>query len=85
MSIAINEPDFTFQRYFATDLPNTGLPHDVIPRSFPILIFQTPILALLFTPILFGEEFGWRGFLQVKLLVDHPLYAAIATGVIWGI
>lgn len=85
VSLAISEPDFTFQRYFATDLPNTGLPDDIIPRSFPILLFLTPILALLFTPILLGEEFGWRGYLQVKLLADRPLYAAIVTGVIWGI
>lgn len=85
VSLAISEPDFTFQRYFATDLSNTGLPDDVIPRSFPKLLFLTPILALLFSPILLGEEFGWRGYLQVKLLEDRPLYAAIATGVIWGI
>lgn len=85
VSLAISEPDFTFQRYFATDLPNTGLPDDVIPRSFPMLLFLTPILTLLFTPILLGEEFGWRGYLQVKMLADRPLYAAIVTGVIWSI
>ena len=36
-------------------------------------------------PTFFGEEFGWRGYLQVRLLADRPLLAALATGVIWGV
>jgi membrane protease YdiL (CAAX protease family) len=32
-----------------------------------------------------GEEFGWRGYLQVRLFSDRPLLAALATGFIWGL
>lgn len=37
------------------------------------------------TPILWGEEFGWRSYLQLRLFPRCPLLAAIATGLIWGI
>jgi len=34
--------------------------------------------------VIFGEEFGWRGYLQVRLLADRPLFAAVVTGLIWA-
>ncbi len=37
------------------------------------------------TPVLWGEEFGWRGYLQLRLFPGRPLLAAIATGLIWGV
>ena len=43
----------------------------------------SPFLALNF--ILWGEEFGWRGYLQLRLLRGRPLLAAVATGIIWGV
>lgn len=43
------------------------------------------LLPLAVAPILFGEEFGWRGYLQVRLLTGRPLAAAVATGVLWGV
>lgn len=39
-------------------------------------------LSILMMPLFFGEEFGWRGYLQVRLLSHSPLKAAIATGLI---
>ena len=41
--------------------------------------------AALFTPVLWGEEFGWRGYLQLRLFPGRPLPAAIVTGIIWGL
>ena len=41
--------------------------------------------TLIWTPILFGEEFGWRGYLQHRLAPNNPLLAAILMGLIWGI
>lgn len=39
--------------------------------------------ALLFTPIIWGEEFGWRSYLQIRLFNnDKPLIAAIVTGLV---
>ncbi len=41
--------------------------------------------TLVWTPILFGEEFGWRGYLQHRLAPNSPLLAAILMGLIWGV
>lgn len=41
--------------------------------------------SLITTPILWGEEFGWRGYLQPRLFPGRPIAAAIATGPIWAI
>ncbi len=35
--------------------------------------------------ILFGEEFGWRGYLQRRIFSGNPLAAAVGTGVIWSL
>lgn len=50
-------------------------------RLFPQLL----LTSLVSTPIIWGEEFGWRGYLQIRLFADRPLLAAVGTGVIWGI
>jgi uncharacterized protein len=42
------------------------------------------ILTIIFTPVAWGEEFGWRGYLQPRLLPTRPVWSAIATGVIWA-
>ena len=42
-------------------------------------------MAILTTPLLWGEEFGWRGYLQPRLFPGKPLAAAIVTGVIWSV
>jgi len=51
----------------------------------PLAATAQGLTALLAAPILWGEEFGWRGYLQVRLLRGRPVRAAIATGIIWGI
>jgi CAAX protease family protein len=40
--------------------------------------------ALALTPVIFGEEFGWRSYLQPRLLAGRPLLGAITVGAIWG-
>ena len=51
------------------------------------LTVVTVLLAasVVFTPILWGEEFGWRSYLQLRLFPRRPLAAAVATGIIWGV
>jgi membrane protease YdiL (CAAX protease family) len=50
-----------------------------------------PVLALwagaslLASPVFLGEELGWRGYLQVRVLPGRPLAAAGVTGVVWGV
>jgi membrane protease YdiL (CAAX protease family) len=41
--------------------------------------------SLFSTFILWGEEFGWRGYLQIRLFSSRPLLAAVIAGIIWGI
>jgi uncharacterized protein len=56
--------------------------------DFSKLFVLSPLLALaaiVSTPLLWGEEFGWRGYLQMRLFVGRPLWAAWATGVIWAV
>jgi membrane protease YdiL (CAAX protease family) len=43
------------------------------------------LTSLLATPLLWGEEFGGRGYLQLRIAPGRPLLAALATGVIWGL
>jgi uncharacterized protein len=81
MITGLAQPDFTLQRGLKAlypDLPvsaNMGL----------VVLLQLLITALITTPLLWGEEFGWRSYLQLRLFGQRPPLAAITTGVIWGI
>jgi membrane protease YdiL (CAAX protease family) len=48
-------------------------------------LLQMIIIAIVSTPIVWGEEFGWRGYLQVRLFAEKPLWSAVITGLIWGV
>ena len=84
-TLDISDPDFSLKRA----IWQLGPPGTVAPPLpdgiFALVVFQSMIIALLATPILFGEEFGWRGYLQLRLLADRPLLAAVATGIIWSL
>jgi membrane protease YdiL (CAAX protease family) len=43
------------------------------------------VTTLVMTLFYFGEEFGWRGYLQLRLAPGRPLVAAALTGLIWGV
>jgi len=43
------------------------------------------VTMLVMTLFYFGEEFGWRGYLQLRLSPERPLVAAVLTGLIWGV
>lgn len=80
IAFGIAEPNFT---------PPTLLAHlpPQIPRADAkfVLPLTSLITALVCTPLLFGEEFGWRGYLQLRLFPTRPTLAAIVTGLIWGV
>lgn len=85
VALGIANPDFTLERALRELTPEgTTLP-SLPPGSFFILPFQLMITALIAAPILWGEEFGWRGYLQVRLMGNRPLLSAIVTGLIWGL
>lgn len=78
----LSQPDFTYQRAWTAINPGSTPPalFSILPPPFSLLL-----LPLVGTFILWGEEFGWRGYLQIRLLADRPVLAAVATGVIWGL
>jgi len=53
-------------------------------QSWLTSIIQLVILTVVMTPILFGQEFGWRGYLQPRLS-RNSLLSAVLTGLIWGV
>jgi CAAX protease family protein len=81
--LGIGRPDLTLEQAMAAfpAIREAGMP--VNPGS--AIVPQLLVTALLATPVLWGEEFGWRGYLQMRLFGGRPIAAAIATGLIWGI
>ncbi len=83
----ISTPDFSLERAMNT-LANGQNPLETVPHAirFPFVgILQGLLVAIIATPILWGEEFGWRSYLQIRLMAHRPLLSAVITGVIWGI
>jgi hypothetical protein len=80
-------PDFSLEQAMYT-LASVQNPLETVPRAlrFPFVgVLHALLVAVISTPILRGEEFGWRIYLQICLLAHRPLPAAIITGMIWGI
>ncbi len=56
----------------------------------PILLILTGVQTVLLTPLLailvfFGEEYGWRGYLQSELVKLGRVRGILLVGVIWGV
>jgi membrane protease YdiL (CAAX protease family) len=81
---AISQPDFTMQRFLAKTFPNVAT-HVVPIWVWFVLPVQMLITSLITTVILWGEEFGWRGYLQLRLFPTRPVLSAVVTGLIWGV
>ncbi len=84
VAFGIGSPDFSLQRAMGILSPGTAAP-DIPSYAWallPVALLGTSLFATFF---LWGEEFGWRGYLQIRLFSDRPLLAAVATGIIWGI
>jgi uncharacterized protein len=60
--------------------------------GYPEWLFRYPALLILYwlisaipkSLVLFGEEFGWRGYLQLRLFPRAPVLSAVGTGVTWA-
>ena len=81
--LGIAEPDFTLERASATEIAGSRV--EGLGDLAWLVVPQVMILAIVATPILWGEEFGWRGYLQLRILVGRPVAAAVVTGIIWAI
>jgi len=52
----------------------------------PMMLVQGMTVNVLITAVFaFGEEFGWRGYLLMKLLPLGRIRALVVSGVIWGL
>jgi membrane protease YdiL (CAAX protease family) len=54
----------------------------------PYVLLQTAYVipaSLMALPLMFGEEFGWRAYLQQKLMPLGPRKALLLLGVIWTV
>lgn len=61
-----------------------------VPPNLAAIIAMQLLIAVAISPLLncvatFGEEFGWRAYLQPKLMPLGPRRAILILGVIWGI
>jgi membrane protease YdiL (CAAX protease family) len=81
----IAQPDFSMQSFFKALAPAASVPRTLSPALWPLILLQLCIMTIVATPILWGEEFGWRSYLQLRLFQGRPLPAALLTGLIWGI
>ena len=85
IALGISRPEFSLQRAYVMTGPEGNSSSLDSPHLTLIVLIELLIVALVSTPILWGEEFGWRGYLQVRLLSRRPLLAAVVTGLIWGV
>ena len=80
--LGIGRADFSLVRALRHFLPpGTTLPH--LPNVWLILIVLL-ITAVFVAPISFGEEFGWRSYLQLRLFPQQPVLSAVVTGLFWS-
>ena len=67
---------------------NLGLnPIATGPGIFPIIVRTAYVVLLspLAIPLMIGEEFGWRAYLQPKLMPLGPRKAVLLVGTIWAV
>lgn len=83
IAFGIAEPDFTLERAAATEI--VGSKAAGLEGFAWLVVPQALLLAIVATPVLWGEEFGWRGWLQRRILVGRPVAAAVVTGLIWAV
>jgi membrane protease YdiL (CAAX protease family) len=80
--LGIGRADFSLVRGFQYVLPpGTTLPH--VPNVW-LVLSSLLITAIFVAPLSFGEEFGWRSYLQLRLFPQQPVLSAVVTGLIWS-
>jgi membrane protease YdiL (CAAX protease family) len=88
MILGSSRPDWSVQRALRVLMLGLSSSASVppMPAHFWLVVPEVLLLqSILVTPILWGEEFGWRGYLQIRLFARRPLRAAFGTGLIWGV
>ncbi len=81
----IGDPDFSFAGETAALSPQETVEADAAPGSLMVVVVGLLFSSVLSVPLLWGEEFGWRGYLQRRFFPRRPLLAALSTGLVWGV
>ena len=79
------KPNLELQNIIAMLAPGAEINPSAVSFLWILVPMQLTWSALLTAPLLWGEEFGWRGYLQPRLFPGRPLMAAVVTGTIWGV
>jgi hypothetical protein len=74
-ALKVGQADFSLQEALRLLYPGLVL----TPTILAGVLLSPLLLAFIQTPLLWGEEFGWRGYLQLRLLSQRPLVAAVTT------
>jgi membrane protease YdiL (CAAX protease family) len=82
-ALGLGAPDFSLAQAIAAQ--SVGRDLSMMQGLGLLIVPQVLLVALVTTPVLFGEEFGWRGFLQRRLFPDAPFVSALATGLVWAV
>src|SRR3989304_6048101 len=61
--LGVSQPDFTLGRALETLAPGAAPAGGLPPALWLIIPVQLLITSVVVSPLLFGEEFGWRGYL----------------------
>ncbi len=71
----------------ASLLQSLNIPGEVSTSAFLVLVFAQTVIAgpLLGLLLAFGEEYGWRGFLQGQLFRIGRRRGVLILGLIWGL
>ncbi len=85
VAFRVGLPNFSFLHSILALAPGKSIPPAWASNLWFIVPAQLLASAVISTPLLWGEEFGWRSYLQIRLFSQNPLLAAVTTGLIWGI
>ncbi len=87
LAFGVSHPDFSLRRSLQVLFAALGRPTSpsLPPAMLAVVPVQALIGAVIATPLLWGEEFGWRGYLQFRLFDRQPVRAGVVTGLVWGV
>ena len=80
--LGIGTADFSLARGVKALLPPGVTPRHAL--NVWVLFLTLPIASIFVAPFSFGEEFGWRSYLQLRLFPTQPVLSAVVTGLIWA-
>lgn len=81
----VGDPDLSFAGETAALSPQETADAGAAPGSLMVVVVGLLLSSVLSVPLLWGEEFGWRGYLQGRLFPRRPLLAVLSTGLVWGV